>query len=99
MTVSPGVEFEIMVAGGLEIVSTPLYWLLDGPGTGQLAAACVQGATGIVALVDRTRVFEPDPHPRVFGDRGSPTACGHASRAAKHGRIAASGYASGPWDR
>ena len=40
-----------MVVAVAGIVSTPLYWLLDSPDTGQLVAASVQGATGIIALV------------------------------------------------
>nr|WP_282797591.1 hypothetical protein [Streptomyces sp. CC224B] len=39
----------VLAAGG--IASTPLVWLLDSPGAGELAGACVQGAVGIVALV------------------------------------------------
>ncbi|MFD8686917.1 hypothetical protein [Streptomyces sp. NPDC059651] len=33
------------------VVSTPLIWLLDGPGSGQLVGASVQGAVGIAAFV------------------------------------------------
>ncbi|MEU6951899.1 hypothetical protein [Streptomyces sp. NPDC045714] len=33
------------------IVSTPLFWLLDKPDTGQLVGASVQSAVGIVALL------------------------------------------------
>jgi hypothetical protein len=38
----------LAVAG---VVSTPLIWLLDSPGAGQLAGASVQAAVGIAALV------------------------------------------------
>ncbi|MFJ7204536.1 hypothetical protein ACIQWR_13490 [Streptomyces sp. NPDC098789] len=38
----------LAVAG---IVSTPLIWLLDSPGSGQLVGASVQGAVGIAAFV------------------------------------------------
>ncbi|MYR41901.1 hypothetical protein GTW67_07665 [Streptomyces sp. SID5910] len=31
--------------------STPFFWLLADPGTGQLVGASVQGATGVAALV------------------------------------------------
>lgn len=39
------------VAAVLVIVSTPAFWLLDGPDTGQLVGASVQAATGVGALV------------------------------------------------
>lgn len=39
------------VAAVLVIVSTPVFWLLDGPDTGQLVGASVQAATGVGALV------------------------------------------------
>ncbi|RYJ29540.1 hypothetical protein CU044_2009 [Streptomyces sp. L-9-10] len=50
MLVPKGVKAVIMASAGAAIVSTPLYWLLGGPDSGQLAAASVQGATGVVAL-------------------------------------------------
>lgn len=40
-----------MVVAVVLTVSTPFFWLLDNPDTGQLVAASVQGATGIAALV------------------------------------------------
>ncbi|RPK32467.1 hypothetical protein EES39_38935 [Streptomyces sp. ADI92-24] len=40
-----------MVVGGVLIVSTPFFWLLDNPDTGQLVAASVQGLTGVAALI------------------------------------------------
>jgi hypothetical protein len=40
-----------MVAAVVLTASTPFFWLLDTPDTGQLVAASVQGATGIAALV------------------------------------------------
>ena len=40
----------VVVAAALA-VSTPFFWLLDDPDTGQLVGASVQGATGIAALV------------------------------------------------
>ncbi|MFD7431223.1 hypothetical protein ACFV6Z_29855 [Streptomyces sp. NPDC059818] len=35
----------------LVIVSTPAFWLFDGPDTGQLVGASVQAATGVGALL------------------------------------------------
>ncbi|MQT00477.1 hypothetical protein FF041_09625 [Streptomyces jumonjinensis] len=40
----------MMASAAVAIVSTPLYWLLGGPDGGQLAAASVQGTTGVIAL-------------------------------------------------
>ena len=40
-----------MVVAVVLTVSTPFFWLLDNPDTGQLVAASIQGATGIAALV------------------------------------------------
>lgn len=40
-----------MVVAVVLTASTPFFWLLDNPDTGQLVAASVQGATGIAALV------------------------------------------------
>lgn len=40
-----------MVAAVLVIVSTPVFWLLDGPDAGQMVGASVQAATGVGALV------------------------------------------------
>nr|WP_232544476.1 hypothetical protein [Streptomyces buecherae] len=39
------------VAAVLVIISTPAFWLLDGPDTGQLVGASVQAATGVSTLV------------------------------------------------
>ncbi len=39
------------VTAMLVIVSTPVFWLFDGPDTGQLVGASVQAATGVGALV------------------------------------------------
>ncbi|MFF4349760.1 hypothetical protein [Streptomyces sp. NPDC001530] len=41
----------VIVAAGAGVASTPLFWLLDSPGTGQLVGASVQAAVGIAALV------------------------------------------------
>jgi hypothetical protein len=51
MHVSRRMKITIMTVGVGGIVSTPVYWLADSPDTGQLVAACVQCATGIIALV------------------------------------------------
>ncbi|MEU5160228.1 hypothetical protein AB0G74_11550 [Streptomyces sp. NPDC020875] len=48
---SRGWKIAVVVAAGLGIVSTPVIWLLDGPGAGQLAGASVQAAVAVVALV------------------------------------------------
>ncbi|MCF4136529.1 hypothetical protein L1856_05945 [Streptomyces sp. Tue 6430] len=39
------------VAAVSVIVSTPVFWLFDGPDTGQMVGATVQAATGVGALV------------------------------------------------
>lgn len=51
MRISRGGKAAIAVVASAGIVSTPLYWLLGSPDAGQMVAASVQGATGIVALV------------------------------------------------
>lgn len=48
---SGGRRAAVTVAAVLVIVSTPAFWLLDGPDTGQLAGASVQAATGVGALL------------------------------------------------
>ncbi|GAA2099956.1 hypothetical protein GCM10009801_72060 [Streptomyces albiaxialis] len=40
-----------MVVAVVLTASTPFFWLLGDPDTGQLVAASVQGGTGIAALV------------------------------------------------
>ncbi|MEU3598920.1 hypothetical protein ABZ714_09355 [Streptomyces sp. NPDC006798] len=57
---SRGWKITVIVAAGLGIVSTPLVWLLDGPGAGQLAGASVQAAVAVVALVWAV-LQRPDP--------------------------------------
>ncbi|MEU0634192.1 hypothetical protein [Streptomyces sp. NPDC005989] len=44
-------KITVIVVAVVLTASTPIFWLLDNPNTGQLVAASVQGATGIVALV------------------------------------------------
>ncbi|WP_405833464.1 hypothetical protein [Streptomyces sp. NBC_01176] len=51
MSVSRSRKTAVMVVAVVLTVSTPFFWLLDNPDTGQLVAASVQGATGIAALV------------------------------------------------
>ncbi|MFJ6807999.1 hypothetical protein ACIQRK_18540 [Streptomyces anulatus] len=48
---SRGWKITVMVLAGAGVVSTPLLWLLDGPGAGQLAGASVQAAVAVAALV------------------------------------------------
>ncbi|MDX3766913.1 hypothetical protein PV683_14325 [Streptomyces sp. AK08-01B] len=48
---SRGRKTAIVVVASAGIVSTPLFWLLDKPDTGQLVGASIQGATGIAALL------------------------------------------------
>lgn len=60
-------------------VSTPFFWLLDNPDTGQLVAASVQGATGIAALVWALMQSQVDPQPAVAAiDTGKANATGGA---------------------
>jgi hypothetical protein len=49
--VSQGWKITVIVLAVLGVLSTPLIWLLDSPGAGQLAGATVQAAVGITALV------------------------------------------------
>ncbi|MGW4892522.1 hypothetical protein ACWEQL_09680 [Kitasatospora sp. NPDC004240] len=51
MTLSRGWTVAVIVVAVVGIASTPVFWLMDGPDTGQLVGASVQGAAGIVALV------------------------------------------------
>ncbi|MFF5447550.1 hypothetical protein [Streptomyces sp. NPDC012888] len=44
-------KITVVVLAVIGVLSTPLIWLLDSPGTGQLAGATVQAAAGIAALV------------------------------------------------
>ncbi|MFE0422163.1 hypothetical protein [Streptomyces sp. NPDC058953] len=48
---SPGWKITVIALAGVAIVSTPLIWLLDGPGAGQLVGASVQAAVAVAALV------------------------------------------------
>lgn len=51
VAVSLGWKITVIVLASAGVLSTPLVWLLDGPGAGQLAGATVQAAVGIAALV------------------------------------------------
>lgn len=51
MALSQGWKITVMVLAVVGVVSTPLVWLLDSPGAGELAGASVQGVVGITALV------------------------------------------------
>ncbi|GAB3116226.1 hypothetical protein GCM10027160_24740 [Streptomyces calidiresistens] len=59
----------VIAGGGVAAVSTPVVWLLDGPGAGQLVGAAVQGAAGVAALVRGVlrRVPEPGPTDTAIG--------------------------------
>lgn len=48
---SRGWKITVVVAAVAGIVSTPLFWLLNSPDTGQLVGASVQAAVAIAALV------------------------------------------------
>ncbi|MEV0695053.1 hypothetical protein [Streptomyces sp. NPDC050388] len=70
-------KITIMVVAGVLTVSTPFFWLLDNPDTGQLVAASVQGATGIAALVWALMQSPATPQPSVAAvDTGNAKATG-----------------------
>ncbi|GAA2767474.1 hypothetical protein GCM10010103_65160 [Streptomyces paradoxus] len=48
---SQGWKITVVVLAVVGVLSTPLVWLFDSPGAGQLAGATVQAAAGIAALV------------------------------------------------
>lgn len=54
-------KISAMAVGGVLIISTSFFWLLDNPDTGQLVAAFVQCLTGFVALI-----------PALFPSRATP---------------------------
>lgn len=66
MRVSRRWKIVIGVIAGVGIALTPAYWLLGGSDTGQLVAASVQCATGIIALA--WAVFAPSAAPPAPGD-------------------------------
>ncbi|MEU5226287.1 hypothetical protein AB0G55_27160 [Streptomyces toyocaensis] len=70
VAVSQGWKITVIVLAAVGIVSTPLIWLLNSPGAGELAGASIQAAVGIAALV--WTLFQ---HPSSAGpiDRASRT--------------------------
>lgn len=44
-------KITVIMLAVVGVLSTPLIWLLDSPGAGELAGATVQAAVGIAALV------------------------------------------------
>ncbi|MCX4501620.1 hypothetical protein ACIA8M_24085 [Streptomyces anulatus] len=68
-----------MVVGGMLIVSTPFFWLLDSPDTGQLVAASVQGLTGVAALIP---ALLPSPAGPESGTANTVTSTGNAKATA-----------------
>jgi hypothetical protein len=71
-------KITVMVVAVVLTASTPFFWLLGNPDTGQLVAASVQGATGIAALVwALMQSPSPDPQPGfVVADTGRAKATG-----------------------
>ncbi|MFE7111155.1 hypothetical protein ACFU98_32285 [Streptomyces sp. NPDC057575] len=87
-------KITIMVVAGVLTVSTPFFWLLDTPDTGQLVAASVQGATGIAGLVWALMQSAATPQPGVaVVDTGNAeaTAGGRASTGVRRPQEAGSG--------
>lgn len=77
---SRGWKTAIVVVASAGIVSTPLFWLLDKPDTGQLVGASVQGATGIAALLWALFQKPADPGPADTAvDTGRAKASGGAT--------------------
>ncbi|MFD5308526.1 hypothetical protein [Streptomyces ardesiacus] len=83
-----------MVAAVMLTVSTPFFWLLDSPNTGQLVAASVQGATGIAALVWALMQSSATPQPGVVvvdTGKAKATGGGRASTGVRRPQDAGSG--------
>ncbi|MFE7112389.1 hypothetical protein ACFU98_40495 [Streptomyces sp. NPDC057575] len=83
-----------MVAAVVLTVSTPFFWLLDSPDTGQLVAASVQGATGIAALVWALMQSSATPRPGVVvvdTGKAEATGGGRASTGVRRPQEAGSG--------
>lgn len=68
-------KITVMVLAASGVLSTPLIWLLDSPGAGQLVGATVQAAVGIAALV--WALFQ---RPSAVGPTDRATRTGRASR-------------------
>jgi hypothetical protein len=88
-------KFTVMVVAVVLTVSTPFFWLLDNPDTGQLVAASVQGATGIAALVWSLMQSPADPRqPAVVAidtGKAEASAGGRASTGVRRPQDAGSG--------
>ncbi|MFE7128289.1 hypothetical protein [Streptomyces sp. NPDC057617] len=70
-------KITVMVMAGVLTVSTPFFWLLNNPDTGQLVAASVQGATGVAALAWALMQSSANPQPGVATvDTGTAKATG-----------------------
>jgi hypothetical protein len=87
-----------LVAGGALVVATPLFWVLGDPDTGQLVAACVQGLTGVAAVVlalfASPAASEPGTADTAVGTgRARAVAGGSASTGIRRPRGAGSGSA------
>lgn len=77
---SPNGKITVVVVAVLLTASTPFFWLLDNPNSGQLVAASVQGATGIAALVWALLQSSAGPRPGiVVVDSGRAQASGGGS--------------------
>ena len=85
MRVSQGRKIAVLVAAAAAIASTPVIWLMNGPGTGQFVAATVQGAAGVVAVVwalisgPGTPAQPPEESVDVAVDTGNARATGGGS--------------------
>jgi hypothetical protein len=83
-----------MVVAVVLTVSTPFFWLLDNPDTGQLVAASVQGATGIAALVWALMQSSANSQPGVAAvdtGKAKATGGGRASTGVRRPQEAGSG--------
>lgn len=97
--VSRGGKITVMVVAVAGIVSTPLFWLLNSPNTGQLVGASVQAAVAIGALV--WAVFQQPPTGQAQGPvdtaistgRAQATGGGRASTGVRRSAGAGSGSA------
>ncbi|MFF2641779.1 hypothetical protein ACFVUB_18260 [Streptomyces niveus] len=87
-------KITVMVVAVVLTASTPFFWLLDNPDTGQLVAASVQGATGIAALVWALMQSPANPQPGVAAidtGKAKATGGGRASTGVRRPRDAGSG--------
>ncbi|MBB5940340.1 hypothetical protein [Streptomyces zagrosensis] len=79
MSVPKAAQALIMTSAAVAIVSTPLYWLLGGPDSGELAAASVQGTTGVIALAWSLLTSLAATEPHAPGGADTATVTGRAS--------------------